>query len=201
MNSHKPLYEDDLDQLLRHTLENKLRTQRPSNRVWKRIKEKLIGEKSNSGQFFSLRSSLIVQVAILLLFLTLGGVDRLLEQKVPLATRNVVNMSQNNALPPRAVVRVNKALTDVKDVDLPYLAEMTTPPPIDDQDAHLLDIQFKRQRLSQSNRRYEPPLVIPPTDVAPHISSPERRALMLRSNMQEILTFFLGGQFDPGIIQ
>ncbi len=201
MNSHKPLYEDDLDQLLRHTLENKLRTQRPSNRVWKRIKEKLNGEKSNSGQFFSLRSSLIVQVAILLLFLTLGGVDRLLEQKLPLSARNVASVSQSNAPLPQTVVRVNKALTDVKDVDLPYLAEMTTPPPIDDQDAHLLDIQFKRQRLSQSNRRYEPPLVIPPTDVAPHISSPERRALMLRSNMQEILTFFLGGQFDPGIIQ
>ena len=150
MNSHKPLYEDDLDQLLRHTLENKLRTQRPSNRVWKRIKEKLIGEKSNSGQFFSLRSSLIVQVAILLLFLTLGGVDRLLEQKLSLSAGSVVNISQNNALPPRTVVRVNKALTDVKDVDLPSLAEMTTPPPIDDQDAHLLDIQFKRQRLLQS---------------------------------------------------
>ncbi|HHJ07418.1 MAG TPA: hypothetical protein ENK24_07950 [Anaerolineae bacterium] len=148
-----------------------------------------------------MRSSLIVQVAILLLFLTLGGVDRLLEQKLPLSARNVASVSQSNAPLPQTVVRVNKALTDVKDVDLPYLAEMTTPPPIDDQDAHLLDIQFKRQRLSQSNRRYEPPLVIPPTDVAPHISSPERRALMLRSNMQEILTFFLGGQFDPGIIQ
>ncbi len=200
MNSHKPLYEDDLDQLLRYTLENKLRTQRPSNRVWKRIKAKLIGEKSNSGQFFSLRSSLVVQVAILLLFLTLGGVDRLLEQKVPSATRSVASVSQNNVPSSRTAVWINKKLTDVKDVELPHLTE-TAALPVDYQDAHLLDIQFKRQRLLQGHRHYEPPLVIPPTDVAPHISSPEGRALMIRSNMQEIFSFFLGGQFDPGVIQ
>ncbi|OQY33958.1 MAG: hypothetical protein B6243_06020 [Anaerolineaceae bacterium 4572_5.2] len=166
MNSHKPLYEEDLD-----------------------------------GQFFSLRSSLIVQVAILLLFLTLGGVDRLLEQKLPLATRNMDSVSQNNAPSPRTVVWVNKELTDVKDVELPYPTEMATLPVDDHDDAHLQDIQFKRQRLSQNNRHYEPPLSIPPIDVAPHIDSPEGRALMLRSNMQGILSFFMGGQFDPGIIQ
>ncbi len=197
MNSHKPLYEDDLDQLLRHTLENKFRTQRPSNRVWKRIKEKLLGEKSSSGQFFSLRSSLVVQVAILLLFLTLGGADRILEQKLPLATRSVTSVPQNHVSSPEMAA---EELTDVKDIELPHRTEAEALP-VDDQIAHLLDIQFKRQRLLHSNRHYDPPLVIPPTDVGPHINSPEGRALMIHLHTQEIPSFFLGGQFDPGVIQ
>ena len=201
MNSHKPLYKDELGQLVHRTLEDKFGAQRPSRRVWKRIKEKLTGARSNSGQFFSLRSSLVVQVAILFLFLTLGGVNSLFEQKsVPLATRYATSAPQNNAPSPRTIVLANRELTNVEDIELPQSTEKATPP-LDAQAAHLQDTGFKRQRFSHNNRHYEPPLVIPPVDVGPHINSPAGRTLMRTLNTQEIFAFFLGGQFDPGLIQ
>ncbi len=205
MNSRKPMYEDDFDQLVRHTLKNKFGTQQPSNRIWRRIKGKLTGVGSGFGQFLHLRSSLVVQIALLLFLLTLGGAESLLEQKLSPMIRGTVITPVNYTPAPRAVALAYKNLEAVENVELPQLLEAASLP-LDDQDIQLLNVQLKRQMLSQNNRRPERPLSIPPTDVFPHRDSLEGRVLLadvsqIAISESEALVLFVSDHYKPGVIR
>jgi len=205
MNSHKPLYEEDFDQLVRHTLETKFGSQQPSNRIWKRIREKLMGGNSGSGSIFSLRSSLVAQIAILLLLLTVGGVDGLLESHFSPIIRETASIPVNYASSSQTVAWFTEDLTAIENIELPPSTE-TAALPVDDRDIRLLDVQLKHQISFQKNRRIVHPLLVPPTDVAPHRNSVEGRALLADANRtsisaSEALAFFVAEHPNPGVVR
>lgn len=163
MSSHNPFAYDELGNLIRDTLQDKVPAQKPPNGVWKRIKESLTPPKKTSNHLFTLRSSLIVQVALMFVLLTLGGTEMMFQfgiDSVPGGPTKIP--SQYLPLSTKMLVEDNQPILVADEELLKSLnAEM--------------EFNFTETKNEVDD---EQPLALTSTDVLPHINSPEGRLLI-----------------------
>lgn len=158
MSLPEPRVENDFEGLIREALKTKASAQAPSGRVWRRIKRSLKFVSHTPGRFFTWRSSLVVHIAIVLLVLTLGGLNSQLRSTLQL-------------IPTRTTYYSSSAGEAAATGQIPGAAASSLP--LSQQEAYLFNAQLRRQLLAQDTPRNEhSPLVIPPTDVMPHLVHP-----------------------------
>jgi hypothetical protein len=161
MSSPNPFSEDELDHLVRGALQARVSGQEPPERVWERIKLELEADQSPPPcRVRASWSPLIVQAALTLLLVMLGGVGlgRLLYSDY------VLNSCQE-PLSPVATIHVERRSAP---------SDGTTA--AEEPDLHLLKAQYRAALQLDAERRSRLPLRVPP-DAPPHPLSPEGRLL------------------------
>jgi hypothetical protein len=196
MTSRKPYLHDEFDRLVRDTLKAKVESQVPSNHVWNRIRADLGISRPLSKYFFASRLSLMVQLTIIFLLVTVGGIN--LRQNLdiqPLPTESTMTLTY--------YVPISEERSVVTEETV--IARVITPPS-DEYESQVLTRRLEYRLGVQNDRRPKsPPLLIPPTDVVPHLDSPEGRSLVsgpkLSSSLAQSAIIFPGTQFGLGIIR
>jgi len=184
---------DEFGELIRASLQNRLKEQTPSRRVWRRIRRRLREPRSRSRPWFTLRSSLVAQIALLLLVLTVGGAGSLFRADLrltPTRTADAVTAIAYYRLPS----------TDDMPADIPSFRRPRAPVRL--QEAYLFDAQQRRRlRTGEKPSHAPPPIVLPPTDVMSHRYDREAPFAGRVASYPPELFLAFGSQKTAGVIQ
>jgi hypothetical protein len=181
MSSRKPQPDAELDRLIRETLQARTSGQEPPDRVWKRIQLALATDKAPSRRLSIPWSPLVVQVALTLLLVMVGGIGL-----QGLSNPGGVHPLPDATLPLAPTLNASRPSLPMETIGIS-----------DESDIQLLRTLSKPKAVPrvETGANDHPPLFVP-QDVPPHPWSPEGRLLAAEHHV--VFYTFMPGELVLG---